>query len=343
MWIELRYGFYDNVVSWNGGKNTGVYSGIYRVADGQRPYQNNHYFYRERYNGTGFGSMDTKGAAIGPYYEVEVEVEVDGVKQTQTRILRDHFIWQCFPIFWSKFVGEYYDKPEMSKYYSGQNRLKGQVDIHEYGPSEDGGKTWGRYRYSTNLSKYSNHRMYNILTTTTSKEYTIAYPRTNENGETENTLDNSKLVSPSIALASQLGETNHKQFKDYVAANVPSYIMPHIKDWYTIAKRQCDFYVETTYEDKNNNHHWDEGETITEYRDWRLPTKAEVDLILKYQANSRSMDEVLNAQYYFCITGTADSDDLDNIHNWVSGENKSYITGNEGYYVRCVRDVGRKN
>jgi hypothetical protein len=164
----------------------------------------------------------------------------------------------------------------------------------------------------------------------------------NDNGEVANTHDNSKVVSPSISLASQLGETNHKQFKDYVAANVPSYIMPHIKDWYTIAKRQCDNYVETTFDDKNNNNLWDEGEEIIEYHDWRLPTKAEVENILKYQENSRSMDKVLSAQYYFCITGTADSEDISNIYNWVSEENKNFDAGNEGYYVRCVRDTSRK-
>lgn len=337
MWVEIRYGFYSNYVTWNNGKNSGTYSGIYRCADGQRPYPDNHYFFRERFAGTGITKTDTQGSPFGPYYELEVEI--DGVKQT--RILRDHYLWQALPIFWSKFVGDYYKEAGNSRYFSDAPRKAGQVDIHEYGPADsDNSKKWGKYKYSTHLKNYANNRMYNIQAMSTSNEYVIGFPKLNSDGKIINNTNNSFMVSPNISLASQLGETCHQQFKDYIANFQPNYIMPNIKDWYYIAERQCDNYVETTFIDKNGNHLWDEGEEIIEYHDWRLPTKAEISAIIEFQESSRAMDKVLSAQHYYCITGTADSNDLSNIYNWVSAEVKDYT--NMGYYVRCVRDVNRK-
>lgn len=337
MWVEIRYGFYTNNVTWNNGKNSGSYSGIYRCADGQRPYPDNHYFFRERFAGTGITKTDIQGSPFGPYYELEVEI--DGVKQT--RILRDHYLWQALPIFWSKFVGDYYKEAGNSRYFSDAPRKAGQVDIHEYGPADsDDSKKWGKYKYSTHLKNYANNRMYNIQAMSTSNEYVIGFPKLNSDGKIINNTNNSFMVSPNISLASQLGETCHQQFKDYIANNQPNYIMPNIKDWYYIAERQCDNYVETTFIDKNGNHLWDEGEEIIEYHDWRLPTKAEISAIIEFQESSRAMDKVLSAQHYYCITGTADSNDLSNIYNWVSAEVKDYT--NKGYYVRCVRDVNRK-
>ena len=88
---------------------------------------------------------------------------------------------------------------------------------------------------------------------------------------------------------------------------------------------------------------WDKGEDIVEYHDWRLPTKAEIEAIIKFQESSRAMDVVLNAQYYYCITGTGDSENVNDVFNWVSREIPGYDSvTSKGYYIRCVRDVNRK-
>jgi hypothetical protein len=289
-------------------------------------------------------SKNYKGTGLSPYYTAEV-VDKDGNKQT--RVFRDHYRWNAQPVFWSKFVYKYHHKPEQGASYSGKSawKLKGQVDMYEYGPSENGDKTWGRYIYSTNLYKFSNHRMYKVFTSVTSQDYILAYPRQTEEGKTENTMYNANVVSPTLMLASQLGETNYQQFLNN--ANYYNYIIPDIKEIYRVAERHCREYVETTFIDKPDangvyNHLWDEGEEIIEYHDWRLPTKAEIEVIINFQNSSRAMDKVLDAQYYFCITGTAESDDLTNIHNWVSREIPNYDSStSQGYYIRCVRDHGR--
>ena len=340
MWVEVSYGFYDNVVYYDNGTKYKVFSGIHKPAEGERPYTD--YFYRGMYrNLPGEYAIDNKsykGTALSPYYESEV-LDKDGNKIT--RIFRDHYRWNAQPIFWSKFTGEYYDEPMNSKYFSGYARKKGQVDIHEYGPSEDGGKTWGRYKYSTNLPTFANHRMYNIKTTSTSSEFIISFPRLTEKGNTENSAYNANLVSPNLVLASQLGETNHQQFLNTALSK--GYIIPDIKKMYVVAERHCREYVETTFIDNDGDNIWDEGEEIIEYHDWRLPTAAEIEMIIEFQADSRAMDKVLNAQYYYCVTGTADSDDLSNIHNWVSREIPGFDSStSKGYYIRCVRDVNRK-
>ena len=349
-WIEIRYGFYDNVVNFvnvdNGKTGTKSLSGIHRPVKEDRPYTD--YCYRNMYQHL-HGEYDIthksyKGTGLSAYYKAEV-IDADGNKQT--RIFRDHFRWNAQPVFWSKFVHKYYSQPGQGASYSGKSvyKLRGQVDMYEYGPSEDGDKTWGRYIYSTNLYKFSNHRMYRVNTTATSEDYTLGYPRQTEEGKTENTVYNSKLVSPTLMLASQLGETNYQQFLE--TAKSKGYIIPNIKEIYRVAERHCREYVETTFIDEPNelgeyNHMWDEGEEIIEYHDWRLPTKSEIEAIINFQNSSRAMDKVLDAQYYFCITGTADSDDLTNIHNWVSREIPNYDSAtSKGYYIRCVRDASK--
>ena len=350
-WIEIRYGFYDNVVSFtnvdNGKSGTKSLSGIHRPVKEDRPYTD--YCFRGMYQNL-HGEYDItsdkyKGTGLGPYYKVEV-LDKDGNKQT--RIYRDHFRWNAQPVFWSKFVHKYYSEPGQGASYGGKSvyKQRGQVDMYEYGPSEDGDKTWGRYIYSTNLYKFVNHRMYKIFTTTTSKDYTLAYPKQTEDGKTENTKNNAEMVSPTLMLASQLGETNYQQFLE--TATSKKYIIPDIKEMYRVAERHCREYVETTFIDKPDangvyNHEWDEGEEIIEYHDWRLPTAAEIEMIIDFQSQSRAMDKVLNAQYYYCITGTASSDDISNIHNWVSREIPDFDSAtSKGYYIRCVRDAGRK-
>ena len=206
----------------------------------------------------------------------------------------------------------------------------------------EGWVPWGR-------QSYTNHRMYHIKSMYPSSEYVIANvdlvdmagnPTTDINqAVTANTVKNANVVSPSFMVASELGETRYQSvINAAIKANV-SYKIPNIKEFYKLAEEHCREYVETTYEDRNNNYQWDEGEPVTHYHDWRLPTKSEIEMIIDYQMNSRTMDKVLNQQYYFCISGHGDSDDLTNIHNWVSVEVPNYKSTSTGYYIRCVRDV----
>lgn len=168
----------------------------------------------------------------------------------------------------------------------------------------DDGQGRIRYYYWNNngtRSQYDagslvNPRMYHVHITATSSLYTVAKPRLDGDGFTESTLENSRLVSPSFMIASQLGATQ-----------APSSV--------NVAKRHCAEYVEV------------KGDG-TEYNDWRLPTAAEVEIIIQHQYSSDAMDEVMAGQNYWCAY-TEDGNNY--VHN-------SRGSGS-GTAVRCVRDI----
>ena len=155
----------------------------------------------------------------------------------------------------------------------------------------------GNTKRSRDIGGLNNPRMYNVHVTATSAIYTVAIPRLDAEGYTLGNADNSKLVSPSFMIASQLGATQS-----------PSSL--------TVAASHCKQYVEVTRDGK-------------EYDDWRLPTEAEVNIILERQYASDAMAEVLSGKYYWCAY-TADG------KNYVQNK-KSTSTGNNTA-VRCVRD-----
>ena len=241
------------------------------------------------------------------------------------------------------------------------NRSKGQADIYKLGPNENynGWKNYPYTRYLYKKWRYQkgtwkstkteyedieniaernlfNHRMYHIKTTTVSNDYVIGYPDlVDVNGNVINSVEgytaegeaNSRKVSPSFMVASQLGET-------ILPKNEHHYVMPGAGGIYTYAKEQCKEYVETNYTDLNNNNQWDEGEPVTHYNDWRLPTKAEVEMIINYQENSRVMDMLMNGEYYYCassLKGVYDENTV--LSSKIENPQKT------GYYMRCVRDV----
>lgn len=159
-----------------------------------------------------------------------------------------------------------------------------------------------------------NQRMYHVHVTATSSEYTIARPKIIdaegnvtkdvENGQTDDSADNSLLVSPSFMIASQLG----------VTASVSS----ANENNYQRALNQCKNYVET-YKDEN-------GRTV-HLRDWRLPTKAEIDIIADLQEKTDgAVDIVLAGRYYFCASPT----------RYTAGASDYESSG---YFIRCIRDV----
>ena len=174
----------------------------------------------------------------------------------------------------------------------------GTSDIHFYSYSQFGN--------SPSMSKNSidgldNARMYHVNITSSSNTYVVGIPMQDVDGYTDNSTENSKLVSPSFMIASQLGavyasggdtESNRKR-----------------------ARTHCKEYAET-YVNEN-------GEVV-HLTDWRLPTAAEIGIIVKFQTKSEVMEVVLGGRYYFCASGTVGTG----------------ITGNnDGYFLRCIRDV----
>lgn len=161
--------------------------------------------------------------------------------------------------------------------------------------------TWSNNSNNPNTSDvmYSagNARMYHVKITATSAEYTLGKPRLDANGYTESSAENNKLVSPSFMLASQLG----------ALSNTFSEIGP--------VRTHCQQYVEV-YNDNNGN------KVVLD--DWRLPTRAELEIIIKYQYSSDAMDEVIRRQGYWCADGGQVT-------------NPDGASGNG--YLRCIRDA----
>lgn len=151
-----------------------------------------------------------------------------------------------------------------------------------------------------------NNMMYFVTITKTDSNYKIAHPLTKEESNYDNQLvaveteENDNLVSPQFMLASQLGTV----------------LTP---DNWSFAQKHCAYYVET-YKNKA-------GKTIV-LDDWRLPTTAEIEVIIKYQndANVKRnevMSEVLGGRYYY-----------------VAKKNTTADTGaGTNTAVRCIRDV----
>lgn len=192
---------------------------------------------------------------------------------------------------WSYHVEEEYgSKRFQSKVYDKENK---EVDYYYWS-----GSTVKHVDYG----ELDNHRMYHVHVTATSSLYTVARPRLDSDGYTESSSDNAKLVSPSFMIASQLGATTS-----------PGSVEE--------AKSHCSKYVEVTEEVDG---------TKNVYDDWRLPTEAEVEIIILHQYKSDAMAEVLSGKRYWCAF-------TDNGNYYVS--NTESTTSNDNTAVRCVRDV----
>lgn len=174
---------------------------------------------------------------------------------------------------------------------------KGKSNIYYYYWSY----SWRQYRLNTGSpigGSLVNGRMYHVRLTSSSSSYTVGIPKLDDRGYTDVGDDNKVLVSPSFMIASQLGAT-------YSPTSV------------NMAASHCNQYVEV-YEDPKT------GETV-HLKDWRLPTEAEINIIIRFQyAENAAMDEVLAGQYYWSATGAVENPNGD---------------GGTSSAVRCIRDA----
>ena len=135
--------------------------------------------------------------------------------------------------------------------------------------------------------------MYVIQLTSTSDEYAIGKPVLDGNYQSQ---DN--VCSPAFMIASQLGAVSGGA---YTAAT---------------AAEHCGTYMEV-------------GDDGTRYVNWRLPTKAEIETIIKYQTEGVAsygvtMVRVLAGRYYWALDGNS---------------YQAYASGTNNTFTRCVRDL----
>lgn len=182
------------------------------------------------------------------------------------------------------------------------------------------------YKVADNKSTGSNNMMYHVVVTSTSEDYVLARPIMSGEVVDPGRRDNDSFVSPSFMLASQLGNSS-------------------TVTWRT-AQKQCRDYVEVAV---------DENDRETVYDDWRLPTAAEIGILIRYQSDDRVntggedgvMSHILNYKE------APETDRSSNPYYWVSSSN-TYVevherfdsnnhvktaNSNDKYRVRCVRDV----
>ncbi len=165
-----------------------------------------------------------------------------------------------------------------------------------------------------NSSGNTNAHYYHVHVTATSSEYTIGIPKVDSNGYTVSSADNARLVSPSFMIASQLGAvwSGKTGFNREAAAY------------------HCSKYVEvyklSAYE-QGAKTTTENGQTVyyKELRGWRLPTAAEIDIIVDHQTGV-AMDVVLaGGRYYSAGPNQYTSTGLDNDDTTI--------------YTRCIRDA----
>lgn len=165
-----------------------------------------------------------------------------------------------------------------------------------------------------------NARMYHINVTTTSAKYTVGRPLILdangnptddvENGVTDPSVANSKLVSPSFMTASRLGFVNTGSGGSGINLGNLSE-----SDALSVVSEHCKNYVEVAADG-------------TEYHDWRLPTASEIQLIIDLQStgssdNTAAIDFLLNAYYYYSASGPV----------------RNSKGNSSGTSIRCVRDA----
>ncbi len=156
----------------------------------------------------------------------------------------------------------------------------------------------GYYVENDGSTTNSNSRMYHVQITASSGTYTLGKPRITTEGITDPGSDNAKLVSPSFMIASQLGAV--------VAGNLSS----TYENGIDMAASHCKEYVEVAKDG-------------TVYDDWRLPTKAEVEIIAKFQrVEGSAVDVVLGGHNYYSAS-----------------EIVNLGQGNDGTFLRCIRDA----
>ena len=159
------------------------------------------------------------------------------------------------------------------------------------------------YRSEGNLTALKNARMYHVQITASSGKYTVGIPKQDAEGYTDAGQDNAKLVSPSFMIASQLGATQPPSSVDQ-------------------ARKHCREYVEV--HDPDNDPRTDNA---VHYDNWRLPTAAEIQIIIDFQyVENAAMDEVLSGKYYWSATGQVEN----------PGSTDSNVSQSA---VRCIRDV----
>ena len=181
-------------------------------------------------------------------------------------------------------------------------------------------KKWTK---STSSCETHNVRNYHVRMMASSGDYTLARPALDEYGYTASDAENSKLVSPSFVIASRLGAVLSTYSNLSKLSNEQKLI---------VFADHCKNYVEV--DDVND----DGKDPVIVYDNWRLPTEAELKIIMQIQGtdgqNADAIDFLLNGGYYMSASGP-----VFNPKNTDSTTELKDPMQASGVAIRCVRDA----
>ena len=169
-----------------------------------------------------------------------------------------------------------------------------------------------------------NVRNYHIRMMASSGNYKLGHPALDENGYTAEDEDNAQLVSPSFVIASRLGA---------VLSSYSGLSDMDNEEKLVVFADHCKQYVEV--DDVND----DKKDPVVVYDNWRLPTKAELEIIINLQATNRqdnnaAIDYLLNGEYYMSASGP-----VFNIKNDSNIKTPETDLSKVDVAIRCVRDA----
>ena len=181
-------------------------------------------------------------------------------------------------------------------------------------------RSWTR---NTANCETHNVRNYQVRLMASSGDYTLARPNLDEYGFTAGDDNNAKLVSPSFVIASRLGAV----LSTYSGLNGMS-----AEKKLVVFADHCKNYVEV--DDVND----DGKEPSITYDNWRLPTEAELKIIMDLQGgdgdDADAIDFLLNGGYYMSASGP-----VFNPKNNSNVEEEADKWSVSDVAIRCVRDA----
>lgn len=190
-------------------------------------------------------------------------------------------------------------------------------------------KSWwgigGTWNMNTNTQcEQHNVRNYHVRMMASSGDYTVGRPALDKYGYTAGDADNAKLVSPSFVIASRLGAV----LSTYSGLSN----MSNEKKLVAFADH-CKNYVEV--DDIND----DKKDPVEVHDNWRLPTEAELKIIMDIQGTSRyqatdAIDYLLNGAYYMSASGPVWNSKNSDGSSALANPNDA-----KDVAIRCVRDA----
>jgi hypothetical protein len=181
---------------------------------------------------------------------------------------------------------------------------------------------WGSQ--TTSKCETHNVRNYHVRMMASSGDYTVGRPALDEYGYTAEDDDNAKLVSPSFVIASRLGA---------VLSTYSNLSRLSSRQKLVVFADHCKNYVEV--DDVN-----DDGRTKGQvYDNWRLPTEAELKIIMDIQGgdgvDAQAIDFLLNGGYYMSASGPVFNPK--NTSGVKNPANDKWSVSDVA--IRCVRDA----